>query len=157
MLAHIHALYWLQEEMSSSLQTTPAILFQKYVSYLSKITHLFSSIVLAYIGLLRATVLKTMKQSTSLVVTWELLSPTETIPTYTISYSNTNNTDCFTDSDVITDITAMQYTLSNLQEATEYNVTVSTTLTNGRVERDSLTTTTLARIYVYILYVHIVY
>ena len=97
-----------------------------------------------YVELLHATVIHTMTQSTSLVVMWELLSPTETTPTYTISYSNINNTDCFTDSDVITDITAMQYTLSNLQEATEYNVTVSTTLTNGREERDSLTATTLA-------------
>ena len=97
-----------------------------------------------YVELLHATVIRTMTSSTSLVVMWELLSPTETPPTYTISYSNTNNTDCFTDSGVITDITAMQYTLSNLQEATEYNVTVSTTLTNGREERDSLTTTALA-------------
>ena len=74
---------------------------------------------------------------------WELLSPTEIIPTYAISYRNTNNTQCFSDSDTVTGIAAMQYTLRNIQEATEYSITVSGILSNGEA-RDYLTVNTLA-------------
>ena len=87
----------------------------------------------------------TMIQSTSLVVMWELLSSIETFSTFTISYSNTNNTQCFNDTDLITidDSTARQYALMDLQEATEYSITVSVVL-NGVESRDSLIATTHA-------------
>ena len=71
-------------------------------------------------------------ESTSVVIMWVLLSPTEIISTYTISYHNINNTLCFNDSDIVTGITAMQYTLRNLEEATEYSITVS--LSDGEEE-----------------------
>ena len=82
-------------------------------------------------------------EPTSLVVMWELLSSTELVATYTISFHNTNSTQCFNDSDIITGITAMQYAPRNLQEASEYSIAISTMLNDG-MERVSLAATTLA-------------
>ena len=67
------------------------------------------------------------------------------IESYTISYSNTN-TDCFTDFDDITGIAATEtmYTLTDLQEGTEYSITVTATLSGGESAEDSLTATTMA-------------
>ena len=48
-------------------------------------------------GIFHATV-SDVKKSTSLVVKWEFLSTSETV---TISYYNTNNTQCFNDSNDI--------------------------------------------------------
>ena len=93
------------------------------------------------LGLIRAEPGDT--EPTSLVVMWELLSSNEIVPTYTVSYHNTNNTQCFNDSDIITGIAEMQYTLRNLQEATEHCITISTMLSDG-VERESLMATTPA-------------
>ena len=84
-----------------------------------------------------------MRQPNSLVIMWELLSTT-TLSTLTISYVNFNNIECFTDSNtILTSITAMIYTLSNLQEATEYSINVSVTL-SGEKETEHLSTATLA-------------
>ena len=84
-----------------------------------------------------------MRQPNSLVIMWELLSTT-TISTLTISYINFNNTQCFTDSNtILSSITAMIYTLSNLQEATEYSINVSVTL-NDEKETGHLCTATHA-------------
>ena len=65
---------------------------------------------------------------------------------YTISYSNTNNTQCFTTSNTISGITASEtmYTLTELQEATEYSITVTAILSDGETGEDNLTATTMA-------------
>ena len=64
------------------------------------------------------------------------------VESYTISYSNTN-TDCFTDSDDITGIAASEtmYTLTDLEEGTEYFITVTVTLSDGETAVVSLTAT----------------
>ena len=61
---------------------------------------------------------------------------------YNISYSNTNNTGCFTDtrSDITTSGTS--HTLTGLEEGTQYSITVTATLTGGRTEQDTVTGTT---------------
>ena len=97
------------------------------------------------VGTLHAIVRDTMRQSTSLVVMWDLLLPnkSESILSYNISYSNINNIPCFMNFSVITNITETQYTLSNLEEATEYSITVSGILEYGETN-DYLTASTLA-------------
>ena len=84
-------------------------------------------------------------KTTSLVVKWEFLSTSKTVSTYSISYSNTNNTQCFTDSNDISDISASEtmYNLTGLQEATEYSITVTAILSDGETVEDILTATTL--------------
>ena len=78
---------------------------------------------------------------TSLAISWILNDLTAT--SYTISYSNIN-TQCFTDSnEVITGITESIYTLTDLQEATEYSITVTAILSDGNTEIGSLTSTTM--------------
>ena len=85
-----------------------------------------------------------MRQPNSLVIMWELLS-TSTLFTLTISYENINNTQCFNDSNTVPSITAMIYTLRNLQEATEYSINVSVILIpSGEKETEHLKTATLA-------------
>ena len=93
------------------------------------------------IGILRATVEGMMTQSTSLLVIWKYLS-SKTVANYTISYSNTN-TQCFTDSDDITDITATESTLTGLQEGTQYSITVTVMLSDGGTGSDTTTATTM--------------
>ena len=46
---------------------------------------------------------------------------------YTVSYSNTDNTDCFTISDTvsITDASDMDYDIEGLEEGTDYTITVT--------------------------------
>ena len=83
--------------------------------------------------------------TTSLTISWTL-DDSVTATSYTISYSNTN-TQCFTESyDDITSITASEKmsTLTGLQEATEYSITVTAILSDGEIEEDSLTATTMA-------------
>ena len=82
--------------------------------------------------------------SNSLTISWTLddrLSATN----YTISYFNTN-TDCFTDSSDITGIAASEtmYTLTDLQEDTEYSITVTAQMSDGEAAENSLTATTMA-------------
>ena len=82
---------------------------------------------------------------TSLTVAWAL--PEElTVTSYTISYSNTNNTQCFTDSNDITGIAASEttYTLTELQENTEYSITLTALLSDGETKRDTLVAATMA-------------
>ena len=76
-----------------------------------------------------------------LVVEWELLSDTKNVSSYIISYSNTENTDCFTDSNTITDIPGNEtmYTLTGLEERTEYSITITAILSGGGTGEDSLT------------------
>ena len=64
---------------------------------------------------------------------------------YNISYSNTD-TQCFTDSDTVPGIAASETsrTLTDLEEATEYTITVTALLTGGGTDKDIVTATTLA-------------
>ena len=64
---------------------------------------------------------------------------------YSISYSNTD-TQCFTDSHTVSGIAAGEtsHTLIDLEEGTEYTITVTALLTGGGTEEDSATATTLA-------------
>ena len=82
--------------------------------------------------------------TTSLDVSW-LLAGGVTVTSYIISYSNTN-TQCFTDSNVITDIAGSEtmYIMTGLQEDTEYSITVTAMLSDGETEEDSLTASTMA-------------
>ena len=82
--------------------------------------------------------------TTSLTISW-ILDDNVTATSYTISYSNTN-TDCFTDSDQITGIVTSQtmYTLNDLQEGTQYSITVSALLSDGGTAGDSLTATIIS-------------
>ena len=84
--------------------------------------------------------------TTSLVISWTLLlAENVTATSYTVSYSDTN-TQCFTDSDDITDIAASEtvYTVHGLQVGTEYSITVTAILSDGGTGEDSLTATTMA-------------
>ena len=82
---------------------------------------------------------------TSLKIALTLMLSTEpdTTASYTIFYSNTN-TNCF-DTNGIDAIHASEtmYTLNDLQEGTEYSVTVTALLSDGETAEDSLTATTM--------------
>ena len=82
--------------------------------------------------------------STSLTISWALAGGTA-VTGYTISYSNTD-TQCFTDSHTVSGIAANEkrHTLTDLEEGTEYTITVTAQLTGGGTEEDSATATTLA-------------
>ena len=72
---------------------------------------------------------------------------------YTISYSNTDNTECFIDSDTVTDIAASadDYNIQGLEEGTEYTVTVTLSREGGGNDVDTVIATTLdAGMYLYI-------
>ena len=86
----------------------------------------------------------TTTSTTSLALSWTL-DNNVTATDYTISYSNTN-TDCFTDSDDITGIATSEamYNLTDLQEGTEYSITITALLSDGETAEDSLTATTMA-------------
>ena len=82
------------------------------------------------------------------MVLWEFLLTDKTVSTYSISYSNTKNTQCFTDSNDISDISASEamYNLTGLQEATEYSITVTAILgglSDKEPIKDSIRATTL--------------
>ena len=83
-------------------------------------------------------------EATSLIISWTLIgSAVET--GYSISYSNTD-TQCFTDSDTVSGIAAGEtsHTLTDLEEGTEYTITVTSLLTGGETLEDSVTGTTQA-------------
>ena len=82
----------------------------------------------------------------SLTISWALVEGVSATA-FTISYSNTNNTDCFTDYDTISDIAGSEtmYTLTDLEEGTEYSITVTATLTGGGgTEQYTITANTMA-------------
>ena len=84
--------------------------------------------------------------TTSLTVSWTLVLAEGVAATnFTISYSNTD-TQCFTVSNDITDIAASEtmYNVTDLQEGTEYSITVTAMLSDGGSGGDSLTATTMA-------------
>ena len=87
----------------------------------------------------------TARESTSLTIMWQLLSTTSTVTTYTISYSNINNTECYNDNNTITDISnsMTMSTLDNLEEATEYSIVFTATLSNSQSQQDNTSATTL--------------
>ena len=68
-----------------------------------------------------------------------------TATSFTISYSNTD-TQCFPDSNDITDIAGSEtmYNVTDLQEGTEYSITVTAMLSDGGTGEDSLTASTMA-------------
>ena len=77
-----------------------------------------------------------------MTISWALVKELRAT-SYTISYSNTNNTQCFTDSDNITGIAASDtvYELTNLQEDTEYSITVIALLSDGNTRENSVVST----------------
>ena len=81
--------------------------------------------------------------TTSITLSWTLEN-TLTATAYTISYTNTN-THCFYNSDTISGIVASQtmYTLTGLEEGTEYSITVTASLTGERTAVDITTTITI--------------
>ena len=61
-----------------------------------------------------------------------------------ISYSNTD-TQCFTDSHTVSGVAGeTSHTLTDLEEGTEYTITVTALLTGGGADEGSITATTLA-------------
>ena len=79
----------------------------------------------------------------SLTISWTLADGL-TATTYTISYSNT---DCPTDTyDDITDNISpskTMYTLTGLEEGTDYSITVTVTLSDGETQEYSFSATTM--------------
>ena len=84
-----------------------------------------------------------MASPTSLTISWSLVGDVTATGDYTISYSNTNNTQCFTDSVNITGITATETTLTGLKEGTQYFITVTVMLSDGGTGSDNTTATTM--------------
>jgi len=80
----------------------------------------------------------------SLTISWSLTDGA-TVTGYSISYSNID-TQCFTDSDTLSGIAAgkTSHTLIDLEEGTEYTITVTAELTGGGTLEDSVTGTTQA-------------
>ena len=86
----------------------------------------------------------TSSTTTSLTISWALEEGV-TATSYSISYSATD-TDCFTDSNTIPPIAGSEtvYRLDDLEEGTEYSITVTATLTGGESQQDMDVGTTLA-------------
>ena len=73
-----------------------------------------------------ATVVSAMP--TSILIRWSVIESVQPPSGYNISYSNTENTDCFTISETVSitsDAHNGTYNIEGLQEGTEYSITVS--------------------------------
>ena len=70
----------------------------------------------------------------------DTISPTG----YTLSYSNTGNTQCFNTSDTVPSVpsTETSYTIGGLEEATEYTITVALSREDGGSDEDRVMATT---------------
>ena len=70
--------------------------------------------------------LHTSVTSISIYIQWTVINAI-TATGYTISYSNIDNTECFTDSNTVTDIdgSADGFTIGGLEEGTQYTITVA--------------------------------
>ena len=65
---------------------------------------------------------------TSILIRWSVSDSVQPPSGYNISYSNTENTDCFTISETVSitsDARDGSYNIESLQEGTEYSITVS--------------------------------
>ena len=82
--------------------------------------------------------------SVSLTISWTIVENV-TVTSYTIYYSNTNF-NCFNDSYNISGIPGSEtmYTLTGLEENTDYNLTVKASLPGGGIEVHSIEGTTLS-------------
>ena len=82
--------------------------------------------------------------TTSIGIEWTVVDGVD--PTgFTVSYSSTDNTDCFTDSNTttITDGSARSYDIDGLEEGTEYTIIVSLLRgTSGATDEDTVTQAT---------------
>ena len=76
--------------------------------------------------------------ATSISLQWSVIAGVQPSG-YTVSYSNTDNTDCFTISDTvsITDATDMDYVIEGLEEGTEYTITVTLLQDDGPSDDDT--------------------
>ena len=74
--------------------------------------------------------------STSIYIQWTVINAI-TATGYIISYSNTDNKECFTDSNTVTDIDGSDngYNIGGLEEGTQYSITVAI---EGRADEDSV-------------------
>ena len=64
---------------------------------------------------------------TSILIRWSVVESVQPPSGYNISYSNTENTDCFTISEtysITSDARNESYNIKGLQEGTEYSITV---------------------------------
>ena len=80
-----------------------------------------------------ATVVSAMP--TSILIRWSVIESVQAPSGYNISYSNTENTDCFTISETVSitsDARNGSYNIERLQEGTEYSITVRL-LRNGTI------------------------
>ena len=83
----------------------------------------------------------TTTSPTSLTISWTLVGGGTATSDYTISYSNTN-TQCFNSSNSsATARTETMYVLTSLQEGTQYSITVTVMLSNGKTEATTTATT----------------
>ena len=92
---------------------------------------------------LSVSVVSSFTTSDSLTISWTLAEGLTATTDYTISYSNT---DCPNDIyNEITDISPSETmaTLNDLQEGTNYSITVTVSLSGGGTGEDSLTATTM--------------
>ena len=95
-------------------------------------------------GLLSVSHISSSTMSLEIALTLTLSTEPDTTASYTISHFNTNS-DCF-DTNGIDAIHASEtmYTLTDLEEGTEYSITVTALLSDGETAEDSLTATTMA-------------
>ncbi|CAI8058358.1 hypothetical protein GBAR_LOCUS31726, partial [Geodia barretti] len=68
---------------------------------------------------------------TTATISWTLALPPSLSATYSLSYSNTLNSHCFSHSASTTGLTDTVATLSGLHEGTLYSVSVTAALSNG--------------------------